>query len=144
MTYNINSALNSQGVIFRGIHYHPDPRCPDHVISQCVDLSVNVSAEVDPVDLSVYYIYTMVMSFFLPLACIIVCYILIALAISRMARVSKGLYRVYIVFVSSACILQSDTRACVNVRALKIDTDLIYQYEPRGKYGHSYFPFSVS
>lgn len=72
------------GVIFNVVNHPIDPGCPDHIVVQCVDLSVAQHVNLRP-----YYIYTMVVSFFGPLVCILICYVLIAFAISRMARMSK-------------------------------------------------------
>ncbi|XP_039255686.2 gonadotropin-releasing hormone receptor-like [Styela clava] len=82
----IFSFLNAipAGAIFSAVEHTPYPRCPESKITQCLDLNVLGRA-----NLEAYYVYTMFISFFGPLICILICYIIIAWEISKMARISK-------------------------------------------------------
>lgn len=73
-----------QGVVF-SVMSKPLAGCPGYFVTQCVDLRISAGVNLKP-----YYVYTMIISFFAPLVCILVCYILIAIAISKMAKISKG------------------------------------------------------
>lgn len=82
--FSLINAIPAAAIFYVIDDYVVDRRCPQHVVVQCIDLKVVKGA-----NLNGYYLYSMFISFFGPLICILVCYILIAIAISKMARLSK-------------------------------------------------------
>nr|AAW70563.1 gonadotropin-releasing hormone receptor 4 [Ciona intestinalis] len=58
--------------------------CPNHYVVQCVDFHLIKKGR------EIFYIYSMFISFFIPLYCIIICYLIIAFSIAKMAKRAKA------------------------------------------------------
>jgi len=71
--------------IYDAVEYHPMPcLCPSKSIFQCIDFSV-----LSPSQVAAYTSYTSVMSFFLPLLIILICFTIIAIRITQLARKNR-------------------------------------------------------
>nr|ABR22598.1 gonadotropin-releasing hormone receptor 4a [Ciona savignyi] len=72
-------------VMFSAAPYRPmQCECPDHYVVQCVDFKLFKEGR------EIFYLYSMFISFFIPLTCIILCYVIIAFSIAKMAKRAKA------------------------------------------------------
>ncbi|XP_076809223.1 gonadotropin-releasing hormone receptor-like isoform X2 [Clavelina lepadiformis] len=68
-----------------GDHWPNECKCPDHYIQQCVDFKIIHNG----LGKQIFYLYSLCISFFIPVLCVIVCYVIIVVAIARMAKQAK-------------------------------------------------------